>query len=117
LLNVAAKRLGSNNFDIDQLTPVEQNLRNSFENAEIYEFLTGEPNTIPELSFKWIQPCSPEICFPAEVLKQNQQLAPQQQQQQQEQQTQPAPASSLTSATNSIYWAFQWTEIKTKEGH
>jgi hypothetical protein len=35
----------------------EQHLWNSFDNSDIYEFISGEPDTLPEFQFNWIEPC------------------------------------------------------------
>jgi hypothetical protein len=51
-------------LNFDQLTPPEQKLWNLFEKSDIYEFLTGEKDTIPEFRYNWIT-CSakPKIEF------------------------------------------------------
>jgi len=48
LLHIANKLLGRQNLNFEQLTSAEQKLWNLFENADIYEFLTGEKDTTPE---------------------------------------------------------------------
>jgi hypothetical protein len=64
LLHIANKLLGRQNLNFDQLTPPEQKLWNLFENSDIYEFLTGEKDTIPEFRHNWIT-CSakPKVTF------------------------------------------------------
>jgi hypothetical protein len=54
LLIVANKILGRQRLSFDQLTPSEQKLWNSFENSDIYEFLTGEKDTVPEFCSNWL---------------------------------------------------------------
>ena len=39
---------------LDQLSQEEQDLWNSYDNRDIYEFLTGEKDTHPEFRFDWI---------------------------------------------------------------
>jgi hypothetical protein len=48
LLHIANKLLGRQRLNFDQLTPPEQKLRSLFENSDIYEFLTGQTDTVPE---------------------------------------------------------------------
>jgi hypothetical protein len=47
LLYIANKLLGRQHLSFEQLTPEEQNLLNKFEKSDIYEFLTGEKDTVP----------------------------------------------------------------------
>jgi hypothetical protein len=49
LMHIANKLLGRQHLNFDQLTPPEQELWSLFENSEIYEFLTGQIDTVPEL--------------------------------------------------------------------
>ena len=53
---VASKLLSSEHLTLEQLSSDEQNLWNSYNNADIYEFLTLEKDTIPEFQFDWIKP-------------------------------------------------------------
>jgi hypothetical protein len=64
LLHIANKLLGRQNLSFDQLTTPEQKLWNLFEKSDIYEFLTGETDTIPEFRHNWIT-CStkPKVEF------------------------------------------------------
>jgi hypothetical protein len=64
LLHIANKLLGRQNLNFDHLTPTEQKLWNLFENSDIYKFLTGEKDTIPEFRHNWIT-CSakPKVTF------------------------------------------------------
>jgi hypothetical protein len=64
LLHIANKLLGRQNLNFDQLTAPEQKLWNLFEKSDIYEFLTGEKDTIPEFRYNWIT-CSakPKVEF------------------------------------------------------
>jgi hypothetical protein len=47
LLTIADKLLGKQNLNFEQLTPPEQKLWNLFKTSDIYEFLTGEKDTVP----------------------------------------------------------------------
>jgi hypothetical protein len=64
LLHIANKLLGRQNLNFDQLRPPEQKLCNLFEKSDIYEFLTGKTDTLPEFRHNWIS-CStkPEVTF------------------------------------------------------
>jgi hypothetical protein len=48
LLIIANKLLGRHNLSFDQLTSPEQELWKLFEKSDIYKFLTGEKDTLPE---------------------------------------------------------------------
>ena len=61
LLSIASKLLRSEHTRLHHLTSEEKQLWNSFEKADIYEFLTGEPDTIPEFQFNWFSPESPAL--------------------------------------------------------
>ena len=61
LLSIASKLLKSEDTRLHHLTSAEQQLWNSFEKADIYEFLTGEKDTIPEFQFNWVSPESPSL--------------------------------------------------------
>jgi hypothetical protein len=61
LLSIASKLLKSEDTRLHHLTSTEQQLWNSFEKADIYEFLTGEKDTIPEFQFNWISPEAPSL--------------------------------------------------------
>jgi len=54
LLNVENKLLGRQHLNFEQITPSEQNLWTKFETSDIYEFLTGESNTVPEFCYNWL---------------------------------------------------------------
>jgi hypothetical protein len=96
LLSVASKLLSSQHITLEQLSKEEQDLWNSYDNTDIYEFLTGEKDTLPEFQFDWIT-TDPKIRFPADWkdLIAPQLQPPQHQallQQQGPQQPQPGPA-------------------------
>jgi hypothetical protein len=54
LLNVANKLLGRQRLSFEQLTPSEKELWTKFETSDIYQFLTGETNTVPEFCHNWL---------------------------------------------------------------
>jgi hypothetical protein len=63
------KLLISDKATFEQLTPSEQNLWTTFETEDIYRFLTGEPDTVPEFQYNWtsipsLQPLGPTISAP-----------------------------------------------------
>jgi hypothetical protein len=62
LLSIASRLLKSEHTRLHHLSEAEQQLWNSFEKADIYEFLTGEKDTIQEFQFNWISPEAPAIC-------------------------------------------------------
>jgi hypothetical protein len=55
-LSIASKLLASEHTRLHHLSKAEQQLWNSFKKADIYEFLTGEKDCIPEFQFNWILP-------------------------------------------------------------
>ncbi len=76
VLSVASKLLSSEHCQLEGIAIEEPNLSNSFENAEIYEFLTGETNTFPEFQFNRIQPSRPAYRITANCHLFQQALAP-----------------------------------------
>ncbi len=52
-MKVAYKLLSKDEATFEELTPSEQQLWNSFETDQIYQLLTGEPDTVPEFRFNW----------------------------------------------------------------
>jgi hypothetical protein len=53
LMKVAYKLLSRDKATFEEVTPREQQLWNSFETDQIYQLLTGEPDTVPEFRFNW----------------------------------------------------------------
>ncbi len=78
LLSIASKLLASEHDRFHHLSKAEQQLWNSFKKADIYEFLTGEKDCIPEFQFNWVSPEAPAIrCIvPPGALPRVQQAAP-----------------------------------------
>jgi hypothetical protein len=61
---IAQHLLISDKATFDQLTPTEQKLWTTFETEDIYRFLTGEEDTVPEFQYNWtsvprLQPLGP----------------------------------------------------------
>jgi hypothetical protein len=57
LTSIASKLLSNEHTKLEDLLVEEQNLWRSFDNSDIYEFITGEPDCLPEFQFNWIEPC------------------------------------------------------------
>jgi hypothetical protein len=51
LTSIASKLLSSEHTKLEDLSVEEQNFWKSFDNSDIYEFITGEPDTLPEFQF------------------------------------------------------------------
>jgi len=65
-MNITQKLLISDKATFEQLTTAEQNLWTKFETADIYRFLTGEEDTVPEFQYNWtsiprLQPLGPTV--------------------------------------------------------
>jgi hypothetical protein len=73
LTSIASKLLSSEHSKLEDLSLEEKNLWKSFDNSDIYEFITGEPDTLPEFQYNWIEPCQLAVQLPPEV-----QIAPNQ---------------------------------------
>jgi hypothetical protein len=66
LMKIAQKLLISDKATFEQLTTTEQNLWTKFETGDIYRFLTGEEDTVPEFQYNCmsvprLQPLEPTI--------------------------------------------------------
>jgi hypothetical protein len=68
LTSIASKLLSSENTKLEDLSVEEQNLWKSFDNRDIYEFITGEPDCLPEFQFDWIEPCQLAAHLPPGVV-------------------------------------------------
>jgi hypothetical protein len=97
-LSIASKLLSSEHLTLDQLSSAEQDLWNPYDNGDIYEFLTGEKDSLPEFQFDWI---TTELthCFPENwkdfILPKPQDKQPQQPQPVPAQQIQPPQPSPV----------------------
>jgi hypothetical protein len=68
LTSIASKLLSSEHTKLEDLSVEEQHLWKSFDNSDIYEFITGEPDCLPEFQFDWIEPCQLAAHFPPGVV-------------------------------------------------
>ncbi len=68
LTSIASKLLSSEHIKLEDLSVEEQCLWNLFDNSDIYEVITGEPDTLPEFQFDWIEPCQLAAHFPPGVV-------------------------------------------------
>ncbi len=68
LTSIVSKLLNSEHSKLEDLSVEEQNLWKSFDNSDIYEFITGEPDTLPEFQFNWIEPCQLAVHLPPGVI-------------------------------------------------
>jgi hypothetical protein len=69
LMKIAQKLLISDTATFEQLTTTEQNLWTKFKTVDIYRFLTGEEDTVPEFQYNWtsiprLQPLGPTLAGP-----------------------------------------------------
>jgi hypothetical protein len=69
LMKIAQKLLISDKATFEQLTTTEQNLWTRFETADIYRFLTGEEDMVPEFQYNWtsiprLQPLGSTLAVP-----------------------------------------------------
>jgi hypothetical protein len=97
LLNVANKLLGRQCLNFDQLTPSEQELWNRFEKSDIYEFLTGDKNTVPEFCHNWLTfSAKPKVTIDTSKIAEKLVPIPQHQVQQAIQRALSAPPLQLT---------------------
>ncbi len=68
LTSIASKLLSSQHTKLEDLSVEEQNLWKQFDNSDIYEFITGKQDTLPEFQYNWIEPCQPAVHLPPGVL-------------------------------------------------
>jgi hypothetical protein len=73
LMKIAQKLFISDKATLDQLTTTEQKLWTRFETTDIYRFLTGEEDTVPEFQYNWtsvpkLQPLGPSTMGTAPTL-------------------------------------------------
>jgi hypothetical protein len=61
LLHIANKLLGRQHFNFDQLTAPEQKLWTLFETSDIFKFLTGKKDTVPEFENFLTFSASPKV--------------------------------------------------------
>ncbi len=75
---MANKLLGRQRLNFEQLTPSEQELWNKFEKSDIYEFLSGEKDTVPGFCSNWFTfSASPKVTIDYEKIAARLQAHPQ----------------------------------------
>ncbi len=72
LMKIAQQLLISDKATFEQLTPTKQQLWTTFETADIYRFLIGEEDTVPEFQYNWtpvpkLQPLGPSTTSVAPI--------------------------------------------------
>jgi hypothetical protein len=67
LTSIASKLLSSDDFHFCHLSEEEQHLWRQFDKEEIYKFITGEEDTLPEFQYNWIEPCQLAVHLPPEL--------------------------------------------------
>jgi hypothetical protein len=76
LTSIASKLLSCEDFNFYHLSEEEQNLWTKFDKSEVYEFITGEKDTLPEFQYNWIEPCQLTAHCSPELLRTLQDLQP-----------------------------------------
>jgi hypothetical protein len=69
LTSIASKLLSCQDFNFYHLSEEEQNLWSKFDKSEIYKFITGEKDTLPEFQYNWIEPCQLAAHLSPELLR------------------------------------------------
>jgi len=67
LTSIASKLLSSEHFHFCHLSEEEQHLWRQFDNEEVYKFITGEDDTLPEFQYNWIEPCQLAVHLPPDL--------------------------------------------------
>jgi hypothetical protein len=67
LTSIASKLLSSEHFPFWNLSEEEQHLWRQFDKEEVYKFITGEEDTLPEFQYDWIEPCQLAVHLPPEL--------------------------------------------------
>jgi hypothetical protein len=71
LLHIANKLLGRQRLNFDQLTPPEQQLWSLFEKSDIFEFLTGQKDTVPQFENFYAFGATPKVNINIQRIAQN----------------------------------------------
>jgi hypothetical protein len=71
LLHIANKLLGRQRLNFEQLTTPEQQLWSLFENSDIYEFFTGQKDTVPEFKNVLTFSANPSVKINIQRIAQN----------------------------------------------
>jgi hypothetical protein len=67
LTSIASKLVSSEHFHFCHLSEEEQHLWRQFDNEEVYKFITGEEDTLPEFQYDWIEPCQLAVHLPQDL--------------------------------------------------
>jgi hypothetical protein len=82
LTSIASKLLSSEHLQFCHLSEEEQHLWRQFDKEEVYQFITGEEDTLPKFQYNWIEPCQLAVHLSPELQRTLQDLqAPQDQHQ------------------------------------
>jgi hypothetical protein len=71
LMHIANKLLGRQRLNFDQLTPPEQQLWSLFEKSDIFEFLTGQKDTVPQFENFYAFGATPKVNINIQRIAQN----------------------------------------------
>ena len=80
LTSIASKLLSSEQFNFYNLSKEEQELWRQFDKREVYQFITGEEDTLPEFQYNWIEPCQLAVHLHPDLQRTLQDLQPPQDQ-------------------------------------
>ena len=70
-MHIANKLLGRQRLNFDQLTPPEQQLWSLFEKSDIFEFLTGQKDTVPQFENFYTFAATPKVNINIQRIAQN----------------------------------------------
>jgi len=70
-MHIANKLLGRQRLNFDQLTTPEQNLWSLFEKSDIFEFLTGQKDTVPQFENFYTFGAAPKVNINIQKIAQN----------------------------------------------
>jgi hypothetical protein len=68
LISIASRLFNSQHSKLEDLSEEDQNLWKKFDNSDIYVFIIGEKDTLPEFQYNWIEPCQLAVHLPSGVL-------------------------------------------------
>jgi hypothetical protein len=71
LMHIASKLLGRQHLNFEQLTPPEQELWSLFEKSDIFEFLTGQKDTVPQFKNFLTFGATPKVNIDIQRIAQN----------------------------------------------
>ena len=70
-MHIANKLLGRQRLNFEQLTTPEQNLWSLFEKSDIFEFLTGQKDTVPQFENFYTFGAAPKVNINIQKIAQN----------------------------------------------